>query len=292
MKRLGTILLLLLLVPLGWAQSGAVPKVLIPIIAKDSHNRLAVGFTAESFVIRERKTQVADFSLLHATDLPLKLGILIDTSRSQSSTSLPEALTAAREFVNNTIRAGDDRVFFLTFSDKSAASGWLKKEDLAGASIQVAVKGATALYDSIAIACRERMGQPDWQMPSRRVLVLISDGKDDASKMTLPQAESEALKSGTVIFTVSTQEAPMYPPRRSEKILGQMASITGGESFTGLSRTDMPKVFAKIKELMDGMYYARYVPPSSTDYVHEVEIKPSSKQKFDVLYPIKYAWFQ
>ena len=292
MKQLGTILLLLLLVSVGWAQSGAAPEVLIPIIAKDSHNRLVAGLTAESFLVRERKAPIVDFTLLHATDLPLKLGILIDTSRSQSSTSLPEALTAAKELLNNTIRAGDDRVFFLTFSDKSAASGWLKKEDLAGASIQVAVKGATALYDSIAMACRERMGQPDWQTPSRRVLVLISDGADDASKMTLQEAESEALKSGTVIFTVSTQEAPIYPPRRSEKILGQMAMVTGGESFTGLSRTDMPKVFAKIKQLMDGMYYARYVPPSSTDRVHEVEIKPASKQKFEVLYPIKYAWFQ
>jgi hypothetical protein len=101
--------------------------------------------------------------------------------------------------------------------------------------------------------------------------------------MTLQQAESEALNFGTVIFTVSTQESPMYTPLRSERVLEQLASVTGGESFAGLSRTDMPKVFAKIKELMDGMYYARYVPASSTDRVHEVKIKPASKQKFEVL---------
>jgi len=292
MQLLGRILLALFLGTFGWAQNGTAPKVLIPIIAKDSHNRLVSGLTTESVVISDHKTPVTDFSLLHATDLPLDVGVLIDTSKSQRYTSLPEALKAAKDFVNNVTRAGDDRVFFLTFSDKSESSSWLKKDDLAGASIEVTVNGATALYDSIAIACKERMGPPDWQKPSRRVLVVLSDGEDNASHVTLVQAESEALKYGVVIFTVGTQESPIHASRRANRALEQMADVTGGKSFTGLSRTDMPKVFAKIKELMDGMYYARYVPPDPTNHVHEVDIKPSSKQKFEVAYPRKYAWFQ
>jgi hypothetical protein len=75
--------------------------------------------------------------------------------------------------------------------------------------------------------------------------------------------------------------------------LEQLADVTGGESFTGLSQTDMPKVFANVKELMSGMYYASYTPPDHpADHVHEVDIKPSSKQKFSVGYPRKYLWFQ
>ena len=102
----------------------------------------------------DNKTAVTDFDLVHATDLPLEVGVLIDTSGSQRSTSLPEAWQAAKDFVNNIARAGDDRAFFLTFSDKAEATPWLTKGDLAGASINLTLKGPTALYDSIAIACK------------------------------------------------------------------------------------------------------------------------------------------
>jgi VWFA-related protein len=292
MRRLGTILVLLLLGASGWAQNAPAPKVLIPLLVKDSHNRPVSGLTAESLVISDHKTAVADFSLLRAAELPLDLGIVIDTSKSQRYTTLPEALKGAKDFVNNVIRAGNDRVFFLTFSDKPEATNWLKKEDLAGVSINVTFGRGTALYDSIAFACKQRVGPPDRQHPSRRVLVLISDGEDNASNMPIAWAESEAIKSGVVIFSISTQESPMHASRRATRALEGMATVTGGESFTGLSRTDMPKVFATIKELMEGMYYASYFPPHPAEKVHEVDVKPSSKEKFEVSYPRKYAWFQ
>ncbi len=292
MRRLGTILLPLLLGASGWAQNAPAPKVLIPLLVRDSHNRPVSGLTAKSLVISDHKTPVDDFSLLRAAELPLDLGVVIDTSASQRYTTLPEALKGAKEFVNNVIGAENDRVFFLTFSDKPEATSWLKKEDLAGVSINVTFGRGTALYDSIAFACKQRLGLPDRQGPSRRVMILISDGEDNASNRPLAGAESEALKCSVVIFTISTQESPNHASRRATKALEQLASVTGGESFTGLSRTDMPKVFATIKELMEGMYYASYFPPHPTDKVHDVEIKPSSKAKFEVSYPSKYVWLQ
>ena len=292
MKRLDMVFLALLLGAFAWAQNGPTFKVLIPFIAKDSHNHLVSTLTHESLIISDDKTAITDFDLVHATDLPLEVGVLIDTSGSQRSTSLPEAWQAAKDFVNNIARAGDDRAFFLTFSDKAETTPWLTKGDLAGASINLTLKGPTALYDSIAIACK-RMGPPDWQKPSRRVIIVLSDGEDNASHITLAQAESAALKYSVIIFTVGTQESPIYAPRRSKMALEQIADVTGGESFTGLSRTDMPKVFANVKELMSGMYYASYTPPDRpADHVHQVDIKPSSKQKFSVGYPRKYLWFQ
>ena len=53
----------------------------------------------------------------------------------------------------------------------------------------------------------------------------------------------------------------------------------------------MPKVFASIRELIDGMYYLSYVPPdASKGAVHEVEVKPAPKQKLELSYARKYIW--
>lgn len=291
MRRLGTILLPLLLGACGWAQNAPAFKVLIPLLVKDSHNRPVRDLTTESLVISEHKTQVTDFSLLHASELPLDLGIVIDTSTSQRDTTLPEALKGAKDLVNDVIGVGNDRVFFMTFSDQPKTTRWLKKEDLAGVSVDITFDGGTALYDSIVLACKQ-LGPPDRQHPSRRVLILITDGEDDASHIPLTWAESEVLKSSVVIFAVSTQESPMHASRRGTRALEQLATVAGGESFTWLGRNDMPKAFATIKELLQGMYYANYFPPHPTEKVHEVDIKLSSKAKFEVSYPRKYAWIQ
>jgi len=80
-------------------------------------------------------------------------------------------------------------------------------------------------------------------------------------------------------------------PSRGKKIMGNWATLTGGESFKEISRKDMPKVFASIRELIDGMYYLSYVPPdASKGAVHEVEVKPAPKQKLELSYARKYLW--
>src|SRR5206468_2718672 len=84
------------------------------------------------------------------------------------------------------------------------------------------------------------------------------------SHITRDDAASEALKSGVVMFTLSTRMSGNRV--RGERILEYWARVTGGEFFTSLTRKEIPKVFARIKEMSDGMYYASYVPPASAAY--------------------------
>ena len=251
----GTAILALLLGTLASAENGASPKVLIPLIVTDSHQRLVSGLTPASLLIGEQKTLVTEVSLLHGADLPLELGLVIDTSSSaQNDGNFKEILGGAKDFVNDIVRGPEDRIFFLTFATKTEATGWLKKEQLGGVSLNVKMGGGTALYDSVAIACRERMGARDWNKPTRRVLIVISDGDDNLSHITRDDAASEALKSGVVMFTLSTRMSGNRV--RGERILEYWARVTGGEFFTSLTRKEIPKVFARIKEMSDGMYYA------------------------------------
>jgi len=291
MRWAGTAILALLLGTLASAENGASPKVLIPLIVTDSHQRLVSGLTPASLLIREQKTLVTEVSLLHGADLPLELGLVIDTSSSaQNDGNFKEILGGAKDFVNDIVRGPEDRIFFLTFATKTEATGWLKNEQLGGVSLNVKMGGGTALYDSVAIACRERMGARDWNKPTRRVLIVISDGDDNLSHITRDDAASEALKSGVVMFTLSTRMSGNRV--RGERILEYWARVTGGEFFTSLTRKEIPKVFARIKEMSDGMYYASYVPPASNNRVHEIEVKPAPKGKLEVSYPRRYVWLQ
>jgi len=291
MRWAGTAILALLLGTLASAENGASPKVLIPLIVTDSHQRLVSGLTPASLLIGEQKTLVTEVSLLHGADLPLELGLVIDTSSSaQNDGNFKEILGGAKDFVNDIVRGPEDRIFFLTFATKTEATGWLKKEQLGGVSLNVKMGGGTALYDSVAIACRERMGARDWNKPTRRVLIVISDGDDNLSHITRDDAASEALKSGVVMFTLSTRMSGNRV--RGERILEYWARVTGGEFFTSLTRKEIPKVFARIKEMSDGMYYASYVPPASNNRVHEIEVKPAPKGKLEVSYPRRYVWLQ
>ena len=291
MRWAGTAILALLLGTLASAENGASPKVLILLIVTDSHQRLVSGLTPASLLISEQKTLVTEVSLLHGADLPLELGLVIDTSSSaQNDGNFKEILGGAKDFVNDIVRGPEDRIFFLTFATKTEATGWLKKEQLGGVSLNVKMGGGTALYDSVAIACRERMGARDWNKPTRRVLIVISDGDDNLSHITRDDAASEALKSGVVMFTLSTRMSGNRV--RGERILEYWARVTGGEFFTSLTRKEIPKVFARIKEMSDGMYYASYVPPASNNRVHEIEVKPAPKGKLEVSYPRRYVWLQ
>jgi Ca-activated chloride channel family protein len=293
MRQICKVILLAFLGSFGVAQESAAPRVAIPLIANGSHHR-STTVTVESLVITDQKTPVTGASLLRGADLPVELGVLIDASNSQRDAHLDDILKAAKQFVDETIRGPEDRVFFLKFREEPQATPWLKKEQLPGATIKVGVGGGTALYDALGMACKERMGPRDWRKTTRRILVLISDGEDNMSQITRDDAASEALKSGAVIFTIDTK-SPDMPltdlDRKGKKIMETFAKLTGGESFSQLSKKDVPKVFASIKEEINGMYYLSYVPPdASKSAVHEVEVKPAQKEKIDLTYARKYFW--
>ncbi|MFY9560622.1 MAG: hypothetical protein WAQ52_10350 [Terriglobales bacterium] len=288
-RTLGLAISLLFTIVAG-AQDASAPKTLIPLLILDSHHRPVPGVTAASLAITEHKVPITNsVNLLTGPALPLQLGVLIDTSNSESTAGMFfAAVKAVNDFVRESMRTGDDRVFFEPFSNKPEMTAWLSKEQLAGESLHLKIGGGTALYDAIAVACADRMGNADRQKPARRVLVVISDGDDNLSDHTRDQAASLLIGGGVVMFAVST--GPRQKTR-GEQILTWMANASGGSSFVSLTAADMPRVFATIRALMDGMYYLSYVPPEPLKKgVHEVEVRPAQGSKFEVSYPRKYLW--
>ncbi len=270
------------------AQEPVALKVAIPLFATGSHRRL-VSLTPESLVITDQNTPVAGASLLRGADLPVELGVLIDVSNSQRDAHLDDYLKAINQFVHATIRGPEDRVFFLQFDSTPQATGWLTKEQLPGTKFNVRIGGATALYDALAMACKERMGPRNWAKPTRRVLVLISDGDDNLSRISSGEAALEAVRAGVVIFTINTQSFVVHT--QGERVMESWAKMTGGESYTQVVGPDIIKTFASIQAMIDGMFFVSYVPPdASKNAVHEVEVRPAPKEKLQLSYARKYFW--
>jgi len=214
----------------GLAQESPAPSVAIPLMASDSHHR-PVSVTVESLVITDQKTPVAGASLVRGADLPVELGVLIDTSASQRSKDLTGVLNVAKQFMSEIIQGPEDRVFILKFEAAPDATEWLTREQLPSTAVQVKIGGGTALYDALVMACKERMGPRNWQKPTRRILVLVSDGDDNLSHATRDEAASDALRAGAVIFAIDTDPSGMTMSYRGAKILQSLADVTGGEFF-------------------------------------------------------------
>jgi VWFA-related protein len=284
---------LLLLGLLVLAQGQSPPsEVLLPLIAVDRHGQSITDLKPESLLVVDEKTQVrSGVKLIHGSSLPLRLGVLIDTSDSQRNNDLYNAsVGAVKDFVNKTMRGEDDRVFFELFSTTAEATPLLSKYQLSGVSFPLQVGGATVLYDAMALACTDRLGKPDWRTPTRRVIVLMSDGDDSQSHITRAKAEAFPVSSGVVVFTISTNNTGR--DAKGDAVLERFAKVTGGAAFSGLRQRDIPKVFDQIRQQIESMYYLTYTAPAvlREGEVHKVEVQPVKGFKAEFRTPRYYAW--
>ncbi len=151
--------------------------------------------------------KITNFS--RQTDLPLRVGLLLDTSNSIRDRIKFEQ-EAAIDFLFNVVRRHKDLAFLMTFDSEP---GYVQDytEDL-GVLRDVILRqragGGTALYDAIYKACSDRLRNPPLPSPQnpevRRVLVVISDGDDNLSNRTRTEAVEMAQRAGVVIYAIST----------------------------------------------------------------------------------------
>src|ERR1700736_6090881 len=185
------------------------------------------------------------------TDLPLRIGMLLDTSNSIRA-RLEFEQDAATNFLFSVLRRGHDEAFVMTFDDEpQVLQGFT--EDAGRLRDQITktrAGGGTAVYDAIYNACANELSHPprppgDQPDIVRRVMVLISDGEDNLSTHTRSEAIEMAQRTSVVIYTISTstqwialsQTDPSKNPNRKyhltpgAQILQSLADETGGRSF-------------------------------------------------------------
>jgi VWFA-related protein len=211
------------------------------------------------------------------TELPLRIGLLIDTSNSITSRFVFEQ-AAAGKFLETVVTDKNDLAFVIGFNcSVLLAQDFTADKNLAtGAVTKLAPGGGTSLWDAVALAADKLASHPETQ-PVARVLVVISDGEDNSSSVSLQQAIWAAQRGEIAVYTVSTKEGPRdeHDPVVGTPALKTLSAQTGGTTFTSVTLSDLGRRLADLQQVLRGRYLVYYTPSSSqTDgRFHAVEIK-------------------
>jgi VWFA-related protein len=233
------------------------------------------------------------------TDLPLRVGLLLDTSNSIRD-RLKFEQDAAIDFLYNVMRRGKDQAFLMIFDEEPYVlqgytddPGKLRDEIL-----KMRAGGGTAIYDAIYEASHNHLSHPprppgDQPDIVRRVMIIISDGDDNLSQRTKSEAIEMAQRASVVIYTISTstqwvslsESDPRkladrkYHKTEGDKILEDLAEETGGRAFFPYHVDDLNQSFLDIGDELRSQYSLAYNPtPYKADgKYHKIKIEVDRK---------------
>jgi len=234
----------------------------------DKSGRLVRGLTQEEFQVQEDKRPqvITKFELVE--DMPLTLGIVVDTSGSMAD-SLSEAKEAALGFLHNMITLRD-KVFAIAFSSRPelliAATDDV--EAVEDSLEKLLSTGSTTLHDAIVTSLYYFRG-----VRGRRAMVLLSDGDDTASAMAFRDALEYARRSGVTIYTIGLNVGKLQTGVRGK--LNDLAEETGGRSFFISRATELTTVYREIEEELRSQYLVAYSSdrPEQDGQFRQVEVK-------------------
>ena len=201
--------------------------------------------------------------LFRNEDVPVTVGLIVDHSTSMRQ-RMPEVAAAAQAFVRSSNR--DDEMFVVNFNEKvylglpAAIRFSDNTAELRDAIAATPIRGMTALYDAIA------KGIEGLQAGSRdkKVLIVVSDGGDNASARSLAEVMKLAGQSSAVIYTVGIYQAE--DKERNLGVLKDLARATGGEAFLPEELPEVTAICERIARDIRHQYTIGYEP---TNLAHD-----------------------
>jgi Ca-activated chloride channel family protein len=267
-------------------------------------NKLVPDLEKTDFKISDDKIPQSIRYFSRQTDLPLRIGLLMDTSNSIRD-RLKFEQDAATSFLFSVIRHNKDQAFVMTFDDEPAVlqtftddAGRLRDE-----IVKTRAGGGTAVYDAIYQACDKELSHPprppgDQPDVVRRVMIVISDGDDNLSTHTRAEAIEMAQRYSVVIYTISTstqwiqlsQTDPSkmadrkYHLTEGDKILQDLAEETGGRAFFPYHVDDLDQSFQDIGDELRNQYSIAYIPTNSIldGKYHRIRIETPDHKGYQV----------
>jgi VWFA-related protein len=256
-----------------------VTRVNLLFTVTDKKGRFVTDLDKNDFEVVEgkRPQRISEFAA--ESDLPLRLGILIDTSNSVRERFKFEQ-EAAVQFIDSVMRSNLDKSLVVSF-DTSAelVSDLITDTDKLTASIRdLRPGGGTSLYDAIYFACRDKLSQDQPRHKFRRAIVIVSDGDDNQSRYTRDQALEMAQKADVVMYTISTNITRIET--EGDKVLKYFTQETGGRSFFPFKVEDLDQSFENIANELRHQYNISYRPePLKTDGLfHTVDVRVKARK--------------
>jgi VWFA-related protein len=256
---------------------------------RNREGQIVSDLTKDDFVLEEDGRPQAIRYFARETDLPLTLGLLIDTSGSQRRV-LDDERRAGFRFLDRVLREDQDRAFIIQFEGEvellrdltSSRSKLESAMTLMGMPIieprwrDRRPRGGTSLYDAVLLASDELMRKQS----GRKALILMSDGVDTSSKVGLPESMEAAQRADTLVYSVYFYDEQAYgglqgfsrrgsrgrrqvAPRDGKGILERISKETGAGVFEVSRRLPMDRIFDQIEEELRNQYSLGYTPDES-----------------------------
>jgi Ca-activated chloride channel homolog len=237
-----------------------VDEVNVLFIATDRHGKFVRNLNEKDFaILDDHKPPQSIVNFRRETDLPIELGLLIDTSGSVRGRFDFEQ-EAAVSFLQNTVRPNFDKAFVVGFNGHSQMmQDFTDNAALLSAAVhRLQDGGGTALYDAIYRACHDHLIKDHEDHPSRRAIVVVSDGEDNQSDFSEAQAIEMAQRAEVIIYAISTDDSGLI--LRGDKVLQRIADATGGRAFFPYKMKDIKNSFAAIEDELRSQYIVSYHP--------------------------------
>ncbi|MBI2679298.1 MAG: VWA domain-containing protein [Candidatus Koribacter versatilis] len=237
-----------------------VDEVNVIFTVTDKGGKFIKGLKQADFsVLDDHKPPQSMVAFRSETNLPLRVGLLVDASNSIRDRFVFEQ-QAATEFLNQTVRPKVDRAFVVGFdSTPEVTADFTDSTEKLGKGVaMLRPGGGTALWDAIYYACRDKLLKHQDDFAVRRAIVVLSDGDDNQSRVTRQEATEMAQRAEVIVYAISTNISGVVT--RGDKYLQELAEATGGRVFFPMKLDDIAEKFAQIQEELRSQYALAYKP--------------------------------
>ncbi|HEX9714577.1 MAG TPA: VWA domain-containing protein [Desulfurivibrionaceae bacterium] len=233
-----------------------VDLVVVHATVRNHQGILVSGLGQEEFQVFEDGVP-QEIKIFSREDTPVTVGLVVDNSGSMKS-KRARVVAAALAFVRSS--HPEDQMFVVNFNENVSFglpdnTPFTDNEDQLRVALSgVKADGMTALYDAIAAALAHlKKGKQD-----KKVLIVVSDGADNASQHTVAQIMAMAGQSDAIIYTLGLFEPD--DPDRNPGVLKRLARATGGEAFLPGSVQHVVPICEQIARDIRNQYTIAYVP--------------------------------
>jgi Ca-activated chloride channel homolog len=254
--------------------------VLVHVSVLDGKSRLVPGLPQEAFTVFENG-QPQPITFFHNDDNPVTVGLVLDCSTSMQRKR--EAIIAAGIAFAQSSHPSDE-LFTVNFNEQvwsglpASVPFTSDVEQLRNALQRSGARGRTALFDAMQFA----LGHLQKGQRPKKVLIVVSDGGDNASRATFDDVLQAAQRSDGIIYALSLHD--QYDDDARPEVLRRLTRATGGKAYFPRDPSDSSAVLTQIAEEIRSGYTLGYVPPATGDGYRaiRIDVRPADGRRLSV----------
>jgi VWFA-related protein len=258
-----------------WAQQGPTISSRVNVVTlfatvHDADGKVVKNLTRDDFVLLEDGVPQKIDYFSPESDLPLTIGLLVDTSRSQTGV-LDQEQRANYTFLNQVLREGKDQAFVVHFdmqvvTDQGPTSSRASLESALNC-LSIPDRHGTLVYSGVKDASRDLM----YQLMGRKAFILLSDGVAFKEHTSITTAIEYAQRADTIIYPIRFSDPePLSRPvigallkmasEHGKQGLHRMATETGGAYYEVTESNSIEEIYSQIEEALRNQYSIGYTP--------------------------------